>query len=222
MSNLELAVKEIPQLINLLKAKFSSAPEFKEMIFGGDKVFYEGELSLGTNVFIDFNKEMDECVNKNKEQGKSAEEAKEVCKAKGKYERIPAPAKTYEHTDGTKITVEGGKVVDIKKPEEMKTDLKAFAEELFKAFPKTDLSAIEAALAELKSTLAAISLEKNELKSKVEKFETFKTDVMTILEKFSKTPSTPSTVPAKTTSSKSIFNTELTFEERVKILNSQS
>lgn|SRR3990167_8307725 len=221
MSTLELAVKEIPQLIKLLKEKFSQTPELKFTSDGNIDLFYSGELELGTEVFIDFNKEMDDCMKSAMEKGKSKDEAHEACKLKGKMERVPAPSKTYKHTDGTEITIEQGKVVDIKTPhkiENQKTDMKMLAEEIFKAFPKTDLSGIETALTELKTTLSAISAEKKELKEKVDKFETFKAEVIGILEKFSKQPSVPP-APAKNTSSKSIFNTELTFEERVKILN---
>jgi len=119
------------------------------------------------------------------EKGKSKDEAHEACKLKGKMERVPAPSKTYKHTDGTEITIEQGKVVDIKTPhkiENQKTDMKMLAEEIFKAFPKTDLSGIETALTELKTTLSAISAEKKELKEKVDKFETFKAEVIGILE----------------------------------------
>ena len=219
MSKLELAVKEIPELINILKQKFSAS--FQK--FSTDKIdlLYSGNMELGAEVFVEHNPEMDACVKKAIDGGKSKEEANESCKMKGKMERMPAPSNTYKHADGTEITVESGKIVDIKKPTSMNTEkisTEELAKEIFKAFPKTDLSAIEAGLAELKQTLVTIVAEKKELSAKVDKFETFKAEVIGILEKFSKEPAVTG-APVKNTYSKSIFNTELTFEERVKILN---
>jgi hypothetical protein len=134
--------------------------------------------------------------------------------------QIPAPTKTYKHEDGTEVIVEAGKVVDIKKVTSKEpVDAKEFAEELFKAFPKTDLTGIEKNLTELKETLTAIKAEKADLAARVAKFEGFKDEVIGILDKFSKAPSVKPAAAKKTDSSKSFFNAELSLEDRIKILN---
>ena len=126
---------------------------------------------------------------------------------------------THKHTDGTEVVVEAGKVVDIKKLSAPKDDFKKeFVEELFKAFPKTDLTGIEKTLSELKTSLADIQTEKTELKAKVDKFENFKNEVITILEKFSAQPSAKTATKVKIDSTKTIFNAE-TLEEKIKALN---
>ena len=191
---IEKYLPELPEAIKLIKEKFSSPVTSKTFKTDGGELTYDGELATGIDVFMDVDK------------------------------KTPAPTKTYKHEDGTEIVVEAGKVVDVKKPvvpakQEMTSA--QIAEELFKAFPKTDLSAIEVALGELKKTLSEISTQKNELAAKVAKFEGFKDEVIGILEKFSKSPSEKPAASKKTDSSKSIFSMDMSFEDKIKRLQSE-
>ncbi|OHB99868.1 MAG: hypothetical protein A2Z57_11125 [Planctomycetes bacterium RIFCSPHIGHO2_12_39_6] len=186
--SLEKAIKE--DLPELLKFLKAKFSTSKTFKSDNGELIHDGELVVGSDVFL---MEADK--------------------------KVPAPEKTYKHEDGTEVTVKEGKVIDIKAAS-AKTEMNAkeIAEEIFKTFPKTDLSAIEVALGELKTTLAEISKQKNELKAKVDKFEGFKDEVIGILDKFSKTASVTPAAPKKTDSSKSIFNSEMSFDERVKRL----
>lgn len=196
--SLETIIKEnlpaLPELVKLLKEKFSTTPEPKTFKSDNGELIHNGELAVGVEVFL---MEADK--------------------------KVPAPTKTYKHEDGTEVVVEAGKVVDLKKPTptDTKVDMKAFAEELFKAFPKTDLTAIERSIEEFKTSLSEASELNKALKVKVDTLENFKTEVISILEKFSAQPSAKPVAPKKTNSSKSIFNAEMTFEERVAILQNE-
>mgnify|MGYP001577880868 CR=1 FL=1 len=216
--NIQKYLPHVPELIQLLKEKFSK--EEKMFPFDNGELIYDGELAIGTDMFVKHG--MEECILEQKEKGMSKEDAKAHC-SKKEFKKIPAPTKTYKHEDGTELVVESGKIVDIKKSTTSQTsspaDFKAFVEEIFKAFPKTDLSEIEKSLTELKATLSAIQTEKSDLKAKVDKFEGFKTDVIAILEKFSTAPSTEST-QGKTNSS---ANNKLSLEDwRKKFMQHQN
>lgn len=220
MTKLEQIIKEdLPAMLTLLKAKFADTAKnvFSTFYTEQGELLHEGALAVGADVFVADG--MDACILKKKEAGMSAAEAKAEC-GKGDYKKIPAPDKTYKHEDGTEITVQAGKVIDVKKPAvPAKTDMTAMVQELFKAFPKTDLTIIEASLAELKTTLASIQTERADMKAKVDKFDSFKTEVIGILDKFSKSASASTAPQKKNDSTKSIFNSALTMEERVKALN---
>ena len=221
--SLEKIIKDnlpaLPELVSLLRDKFS-VPTLKTYISEDGELFYEGNLAIGTDVFA---KTIDECILKNTEKGMSKTEAKEKCESSGDYSKVLAASKTYKHKDGTQIVVESGKIVDIINPTASSPVVNAeqLANELFKSFPKTDLSSIELALAELKATIAEIQKQKAELSAKVTKFGEFKDEVIGILEKFSKSASTAPLTTKKTSSAKSLFNSDLTFEERILILQQQ-
>src|SRR3990172_1925789 len=102
---------ELPELVKLLKAKFSNEQIF---LSADGELIYEGELAIGVDVFA--KQGVEECILKETEKGMSKEEAKTKCSEAGGYSKVPAPTKTYKHEDGTEVVVEAGKVVDIKKP----------------------------------------------------------------------------------------------------------